>query len=63
MISAFELDAIYMEEKMSNRNKIMEKKPLFWLVVIVAVFVAAATVYAILPVISLDSATSFPVDI
>jgi flagellar basal body-associated protein FliL len=59
----FELDAIYMEEKMSKLKGMLAKKPLLWLVILVVLLVTAATVYAVLPAISLNSPTSFPVDI
>jgi hypothetical protein len=39
------------------------KKPLLWLGILIALFITAATVYAVLPAISLNSPTSFPVDI
>ncbi|MGB3210551.1 MAG: hypothetical protein WBB19_07605 [Desulforhopalus sp.] len=42
---------------------LLNKKPLLWLVVLVVLFITAVTVYAVLPAISLNSPTSFPVDI
>ena len=62
-MSAFELDAIFMEERMNKLSRMLNKKPLLWLGVLVILFITAATVYAMLPVISLNSPTSFPVDI
>jgi len=62
-IWGFELDIIYMEVKMSNFNMMVQKKSVVWLVVVVILFVMAAVVYAVLPAISLNSPTSFPVDI
>lgn len=52
-----------MEEKMSRMTKIVKDRPLLWLVLLVVLFATAAAVYAALPAISLDSPTSFPVDI
>ena len=63
MMSVFELDGIFMEEKMSKLSGLLSKKPLLWLVVLVVLLITAATVYAVLPAISLNSPTSFPVDI
>jgi hypothetical protein len=51
-----------MEESMIKLRMILTKKYLPWIVVI-AVLASAVTVYAVLPVISLNSPTSFPVDI
>jgi len=44
-------------------KKIINKKPIFWFVVLMILLVAAVTVYAVMPAISLNSPTSFPVDI
>jgi len=44
-------------------KKIINKKPMFWFVVVVILLVLAVTVYAVMPAISLNSPTSFPVDI
>jgi len=63
MIQAFELDVIFMGEKMNKMNRMLSKRPLLWVVLLIVLFVTAATVYAMLPVISLNSPTSFPVDI
>jgi hypothetical protein len=52
-----------MEEKMNKLRMIFHKKPVFWLGVVVVLLVTAVTVYAVLPAISLNSPTSFPVDI
>jgi len=52
-----------MEEKMNKLNRIVNKKPLLWLGVLIILLVTAAAVYAMLPAISLNSPTSFPVDI
>ncbi len=62
-IQALESDVIYMEVKMSKLIKTIKKKPVLWLVVLIVLFVTVATVYAVLPAISLNSPTSFPVDI
>jgi hypothetical protein len=59
----FELVDIYMGEKMSKLRKMLNKRPMLWLVVLAVLFFTAVTVYAMLPVISLNSPTSFPVDI
>ncbi len=49
---------------MSRLRKIVKNRPLLWLVLLVVLFATAAAVYAVvLPAISLDSPTSFPVDI
>jgi type IV secretory pathway protease TraF len=52
-----------MEVKMSNLSRMIQKRPVAWLVMVLILFVMVATVYAVLPVISLNSPTSFPVDI
>jgi TRAP-type C4-dicarboxylate transport system permease large subunit len=52
-----------MGEKMTKLMKKINKRPVLWLVVLVVLLATAATVYAVLPVISLNSPTSFPVDI
>jgi hypothetical protein len=48
---------------MSKLNRMFHQRPVLWLVVLVVLLVTAATVYAVLPAISLNSPTSFPVDI
>jgi hypothetical protein len=48
---------------MNKLTRVFHKKPLFWLGVMVVLLVTAVTVYAVLPAISLNSPTSFPVDI
>lgn len=48
---------------MSNPKKVLNKKITQWIVVLAALFVTVATVYAVVPAISLNSPTSFPVDI
>jgi hypothetical protein len=48
---------------MSKLNMMFHKRPVLWLVILVILLVTAATVYAVLPAISLNSPTSFPVDI
>ena len=63
MTWAFELDVIYMEEKMNKLIRIIHKKSVLWLLILAVIFITAATVYAVLPAISLNSPTSFPVDI
>ncbi len=62
-MSVFELDVIFMEARMNKLSRLLNKKPLLWFVVLVVLFITAATVYAMLPAISLNSPTSFPVDI
>jgi hypothetical protein len=52
-----------MEEKMSKLKKLLNKRITQWIVVLAALFVTVATVYAVAPAISLNSPTSFPVDI
>jgi TRAP-type C4-dicarboxylate transport system permease large subunit len=52
-----------MEEKMNKLCRIIHKKPVVLLLVLVVLFVTVATVYGVLPTISLNSPTSFPVDI
>jgi TRAP-type C4-dicarboxylate transport system permease large subunit len=52
-----------MEEKMNKLIRIIHKKPVLWLLILAVLFITAATVYAVLPAISLNSPTSFPVDI
>lgn len=63
MTWVFALDVIYMEEKMNKLTKIIQKKPVLWLLIMAIFFITVATVYAVLPAISLNSPTSFPVDI
>ncbi len=48
---------------MSKLKQVLKKRIVLWLVVLIALFVTAATVYAVIPAISLNSPTSFPVDI
>jgi type IV secretory pathway protease TraF len=48
---------------MSKLSRMLSNRPVLWLVVLVVLFATAATVYAVLPAISLNSPTSFPVDI
>lgn len=48
---------------MNNINRILNKKFVLWLTVLVVLCITAVTVYAVLPAISLNSPTSFPVDI
>ena len=52
-----------MEAKMSKLKQALKKSIVLWLVMLAALFVTAATVYAVIPHISLNSPTSFPVDI
>lgn len=61
MMWAFESVVIYMEVNMNKLRMIFSRKHIVWLVVIIVL--AAATTYAMLPQISLNSPTSFPVDI
>jgi len=62
MMLGFELLVFYTVENMNKLKMILSKKYVFWIVMI-AVLASAVTVYAVLPVISLNSPTSFPVDI
>lgn len=48
---------------MSKLKQTLKKRIVLRLVVLAALFVTAATVYAVIPAISLNSPTSFPVDI
>ncbi len=48
---------------MSKLKQASKKRIVPWLVMLAALFVTAATVYAVIPAISLNSPTSFPVDI
>lgn len=48
---------------MNRLRKKVKDRPLLFFVLLVVVFATAAAVYAALPAISLDSPTSFPVDI
>ena len=52
-----------MGKKMNKLINKINKRPVLWLVVLVVLFATAATVYAVFPAISLNSPTSFPVDI
>lgn len=63
MTLVFGLAAISMGEKMNKLKMMLHKRPVLWLVVLLALLATAATVYGVLPAISLDSPTSFPVDI
>ena len=63
MIWAFESDVIYMEEKMNKVSRMILRRPVVFFLVLAVLFVTAATVYGVLPTISLNSPTSFPVDI
>lgn len=58
-----ELGDTYMEKKMSKFIEMLNARPVLWLVILAVLFFTAVTVYAMLPVISLNSPTSFPVDI
>ena len=49
-----------MEEKMKIKKN---KKQILWLILVIGLVLAAATGYAVIPSISLNSPTSFPVDI
>lgn len=62
MMWVFELAVIYMGVNMNKIKMLLSRKYVLWIVVIV-ILATAATVYAVLPVISLNSPTSFPVDI
>lgn len=48
---------------MSNITRILSKRSVVWLAVLLVLCITAVTVYAVLPAISLNSPTSFPVDI
>lgn len=52
-----------MVSKMSKFIKRLKARPVLWIVILAVLFFTAVTVYAMLPVISLNSPTSFPVDI
>jgi hypothetical protein len=52
-----------MEEKMSKLKRLLHKRITLLALALVFIFIAVATVYAVLPTISLNSPTSFPVDI
>jgi hypothetical protein len=52
-----------MEEMMARLPDKMIPKAVLWLIIVAAVTITAVTVYAVLPTISLNSPTSFPVDI
>jgi hypothetical protein len=62
-MSGCALAVIFMEERMGKMTKLCRKRPLLWLGILIALLITAATVYAVLPAISLNSPTSFPVDI
>ena len=63
MMSVFALPVISMEDKMNKIRGLLVKRSLLWTVVLIIVFLTVVTVYAIMPVISMNSPTSFPVDI
>lgn len=48
---------------MNKINRTLSKRSVVWLAVLVVLGITAVTVYAVLPAISLNSPTSFPVDI
>ncbi len=48
---------------MSKIYRMIKNKPVMWGLVLGVLLVTAVTVYAVLPSISLNSPTSFPVDI
>jgi TRAP-type C4-dicarboxylate transport system permease large subunit len=52
-----------MEEKMNKVSRMIHTRPVVFLLVLVVLLVTVATVYGVLPTISLNSPTSFPVDI
>jgi len=52
-----------MEEKMNKVSRMILRRPVVFFLVLAVLFVTAATVYGVLPTISLNSPTSFPVDI
>lgn len=63
MISVSELGVTY---KVNNMNKLfrsIKHRPWLWVAVLIAIISFAAAVQAALPVISLNSPVSFPVDI
>ena len=49
--------------KLKKKMEKINKRPVLWLVVLAVLLATVATVYAVLPAISLNSPTSFPVDI
>lgn len=57
------MGVIFMEGKMSKQKQAFKKRIVLCLMVLAALFIATVTVYAVLPNISLNSPTSFPVDI
>ena len=57
------MGVIFMEGKMSKLKQAFKKRIVLWFMVLAALFITTATVYAVLPTISLNSPTSFPVDI
>ena len=48
---------------MNKLIRMLKNKPVLWLVLLITLLATAVTVYAELPAISLNSPTSFPVDI
>lgn len=48
---------------MSKIRGLFVKKPQVWVLVLILLVLTVVTVYAIMPAISLNSPTSFPVDI
>ena len=57
------MGVIFTEEEMSKLRRMLNNRAVLWLVLLVVLFATAVTVYAVLPAISLNSPTSFPVDI
>ncbi len=48
---------------MSKLQRLLQKKITQWILALIVFFITVATVYAVVPIISLSSPTSFPVDI
>ncbi len=48
---------------MSKLKRSLYKKSTQWALMMIVFLITAATVYAVVPIISLSSPTSFPVDI
>ncbi len=48
---------------MSKLKRSLYKKSTQWVLIVIIFLITVATVYAVVPIISLSSPTSFPVDI
>jgi len=60
---AFGLHVIYMGEKMNKLTLMLKKRPAIFIGALIFLLLTVVTVYAVRPTISLNSPTSFPVDI